>query len=73
MKFKNLKLFLVEFATTKKNQNKKLVLRWKYGHKRETKSVKERLKEPYTIVSSSLLVNKEVFFENNTSKSIHTD
>ena len=48
---------------------RELILRWKYGHKRETKSVKERLKEPYTIVSSSLLINKEVFFENNTSKS----
>jgi len=48
---------------------RELILRWKYGHHRETKSVKERLKEPYTIVSSSLLINKEVFFENNTSKS----
>ena len=45
------------------------LLRWKYGHHRETKSVEDRLQNPYTIVSSSLLIDKEVFFENNTLNS----
>ena len=44
-------------------------MRWKYGHKKETKSVAERQKNPYSIVSSSLLIDKKVFFKNNTSKS----
>mgnify|MGYP003668617614 CR=1 FL=1 len=45
------------------------ILRWKYGHKRETKNVEDRLQNPFTIVSSSLLIDKEVFFENNTLNS----
>ena len=45
-------------------KNKDLILRWKYGHKRETKSVKERLKEPYTLsfVEFNYMILQAYFF-----------
>lgn len=51
------------------NENPKpdQLLRWKYGHKRETKDVASRQKEPYFIISQNLLINKVVFIKNNTS------
>lgn len=48
---------------------KEQLLRWKYGHKKETKTVEDRLLNPYTIVSSSLVIKKSVFYKNNTLKS----
>ncbi len=42
------------------------LLRWKYGHHRETKSVSDRLSEPYFIISQNLLINKDTFIKNNT-------
>lgn len=42
------------------------LLRWNYGHKRETKSVSDRLGEPYFIISQNLLINKKIFIKNNT-------
>lgn len=43
------------------------LLRWKYGNERETKSVEDRLKEPYFIISQNLLIDKNTFIKNNTS------
>jgi len=45
---------------------KENMLRWKYGKKREAKSVAQRLKEPYFIISQNLLIQKTVFFDTNT-------
>ena len=66
-KIKNPKIIFGGVCYTLEKPSKDLILRWKYGHKRETKSVKERNKNSYSIVSSSLLIDKEVFFKNNTS------
>ena len=68
-KMKNSKIIFGGVCYKSEKPSKDLILRWKYGHKRETKSVKERNKNSYTIVSSSLLIDKKVFFKNNTSKS----
>jgi len=48
----------------KPEENK--VLRWKYGKEREAKSVAQRLKEPFFIISQNLMIQKEVFFKMNT-------
>ena len=66
-KMKNSKIIFGGVCYKLEKPSKDLILRWKYGHKRETKSVKERNKNSYSIVSSSLLIDKEVFFKNNTS------
>lgn len=68
-KFQDSKIIFGGVCYKPDKPNKDLILRWKYGHKKETKSVREREKNPYSIVSSSLLIDKEVFFKNNTSKS----
>ena len=68
-KMKNSKIIFGGVCYKLEKPSKDLILRWKYGHKKETKSVAERQKNPYSIVSSSLLIDKEVFFKNNTSKS----
>jgi len=44
------------------------ILRWKYGKSRETKTVKDRKKHPYFIISQNLLIEKELFLTLNTSK-----
>jgi glycosyltransferase involved in cell wall biosynthesis len=41
------------------------ILRWKYGNEREAKSVNEREKDPYFIISQNLLIKKEVFLAAN--------
>ncbi|MFT4698676.1 MAG: glycosyltransferase involved in cell wall biosynthesis [Flavobacteriaceae bacterium] len=43
------------------------ILRWVYGIKRETKSVKNRIKQPYFIISQNLLIKKDIFTASNTS------
>ncbi len=68
-KFQDSKIIFGGVCYRPDKPNKDLILRWKYGHKKETKSVAERQKNPYSIVSSSLLIDKKVFFKNNTSKS----
>jgi GT2 family glycosyltransferase len=45
-----------------------MVLRWHYGRSREAKSVSEREKSPYFIISQNLLIEKETFLEANTIK-----
>lgn len=42
------------------------MLRWKYGKYREAKSVSERVKNPYIIVSGNLLIKKAVFLQINS-------
>ncbi|MFT4849214.1 MAG: glycosyltransferase involved in cell wall biosynthesis [Sediminicola sp.] len=42
------------------------LLRWVYGKAREAKSVKEREKSPYFIISQNLLIKKETFLAANT-------
>lgn len=45
---------------------KNKILRWKYGKEREAKSVTDRLKEPYFIISQNLLIKKDVFLKINS-------
>jgi len=45
---------------------KEKILRWKYGQAREAKSVDQREKEPYFIISQNLCIKKQVFLEANT-------
>lgn len=40
-------------------------LRWKYGVQRESKKAKERMKNPYFIISQNLLINKKIFLKLN--------
>lgn len=49
-----------------KKPEKEKMLRWKYGHLREAKSVAVRQKDPHTIVSPSLCIKKSVFLNANT-------
>ncbi len=43
---------------------KNLYLHWKYGHKREVKSIQERKRKPYqSFLSSNFLINKSVFLQ----------
>lgn len=42
------------------------MLRWKYGQTREAKSVTERKKEKYFIISQNLAVKKHMFLKSNT-------
>lgn len=42
------------------------LLRWQYGKAREAKSVSEREKSPYFIISQNLLIKKSVFLAANT-------
>lgn len=42
------------------------ILRWKYGKEREAKSVPERIKEPYFIISGNLMIKKEIFISINS-------
>lgn len=41
------------------------ILRWKYGRSREAKSVTERNKKPYFIISQNLLIQKDSFSKIN--------
>ncbi len=50
----------------KEKPNADQLLRWKYGHERESKNVSDRQKEPYFIISQNLMINKELFINNNT-------
>ena len=43
-------------------------LRWKYGHKREAKSVKKRLNTPHVVMSLNLLIKKQNFLALNLVK-----
>lgn len=43
-----------------------LLLRWHYGREREAKSVTQREKSPYFIISQNLLIKKETFIAANT-------
>jgi glycosyltransferase involved in cell wall biosynthesis len=42
------------------------LLRWIYGREREAKSVAQREKSPYFIISQNLLIKKETFLATNT-------
>ena len=53
------------YSETKPERNQ--ILRWKYGKEREAKSLKERLIEPYFIISASLLIKKDVFISTNSN------
>jgi len=44
------------------------MLRWKYGNEREAKSVSEREKDPYFIISQNLLIKKDIFIAANMLK-----
>ena len=44
------------------------LLRWVYGRAREAKSVAERSKSPYFIISQNLLIKKDTFLAANTIK-----
>lgn len=51
----------------KKNQ----ILRWKFGKKREEVNILKRYKNPYkTVLTSNLLISKNLFKENNFNESI---
>ena len=54
----------VSYYKQKPEKNK--ILRWKYGKAREAKKLKDRLKEPYFIISQNLLINKNVFISANS-------
>lgn len=41
------------------------ILRWKYGRKREAKSVEMRKKSPFFIISQNLFIRKKVFLKAN--------
>lgn len=41
--------------------DKDKMLRYRYGRQREAKSVEERLKDPYSIISQNLLIDKRTF------------
>ncbi len=49
--------------TAPKREN---ILRWVYGKAREAKSVSERLKDPFFIISQNLLIRKEIFSKANS-------
>lgn len=51
-----------------KKPPKKQMLRWTYGTSREVKSVEEREKHPYFIISQNLCITKNMFFKCNTHK-----
>lgn len=54
----------ITYKETKPANNE--ILRWKYGRKREAKSVAERYKTPYlSIISQCFLVKKNVFLKAN--------
>jgi len=44
-------------------------LRWKFGREREARTAAERNKNPYFIVSSNLLIEKDLFIKTNTTLS----
>ena len=50
-----------------KRPNTSEMLRWKYGNLREAKSVENRKKQPYFIISQNLLIKKPLFLKLNTS------
>jgi len=49
----------------KKKPKSNKILRWKYGKEREAKTVSERKKNPYFVISQNLLIKKEVFIATN--------
>ncbi|WP_347374307.1 glycosyltransferase family A protein [Aequorivita sp. Q41] len=51
----------------KLSPKKDKILRWKYGNDREAKSVSERKKDPYFIISQNLLIKRSVFLNANTT------
>ena len=58
---------------SKNKPSKKSLLRWVYGKSRESKTLKQRLKNPNDIVFSwNLLLNKKIFSENFFDSSIKT-
>lgn len=55
----------IHYIQQKPAQNK--MLRWKYGNKKEAKTLEERLKNPYlSIVSGCFLIEKNTFIKSNT-------
>jgi glycosyltransferase involved in cell wall biosynthesis len=54
----------ISYQDTKPSSDQ--LLRWIYGRERETKSVEEREKSPYFIISQNLLIKKETFLAANT-------
>ena len=63
---KNYKVIFGGVCYFKEKPKADQILRWKYGHKRETKSISDRLSEPYFVISQNLLINKNTFIKNNT-------
>ncbi len=55
----------------KKAPSKHKYLRWHYGRKREAKSVAERNKDPYFIISQNLFIKKKVFLSANINEENH--
>lgn len=50
---------------TKQEPEKKYLLKWNYGRKRESKSLKERLKKPQkSFMPSNFVIQKDIFAEN---------
>ena len=50
------------------NQKKSIMLRWKYGHQRESKPFIERNKKPYlSVISACFLIKKELFLSISSS------
>ncbi|NHN27566.1 glycosyltransferase family 2 protein [Flavobacterium jejuense] len=67
----NTKIIFGGVIYPKKKPNKEKVLRWKYGTYRETKSLIERKKNPYSFVFSwNLLLKKEIISNNPFKTSI---
>jgi glycosyltransferase involved in cell wall biosynthesis len=50
----------------KSKPEKKYLLRWKFGHKREARSAQERNKHPYLLASANLLITKNEFLLANS-------
>lgn len=69
LKHKNEADLLIGGTKYKSNlTDKNYSLRWKFGRKRESKTVKDRRKTPYlSIISACLFINKEVFLKVNNS------
>ncbi|WP_339698699.1 glycosyltransferase family 2 protein [uncultured Marixanthomonas sp.] len=59
-------------AYTETKPSVELMLRWKYGHSRESLTLKERNKEPYlTIISGCFFIKKDIFISINQHLTIN--
>ncbi|GEQ87319.1 glycosyl transferase [Patiriisocius marinistellae] len=53
---------------TDRKPNKELILRWTYGKQREVKTVSQRKKFPFDVISQNLCIRKSTFLKCNPEK-----